>query len=152
MPILVIMKNSNTNICLCRFDLLISSKAESAQLVIRLLIQVGTDKLNPLVTFYNMHRCRTAHDLSKTINEHIFIGSLEELVSFTVWLWSGYPQDDTNHDTVHFHAKFTLKQGSHLDVLKNVFRPLKKTVLIIKLRLFYFFSCLIYWIYLSNLP
>lgn len=58
--------------------------------------------------------------LSKRINEHIFIGSLEELVSFMVWLWRGYPQDHTNHDIAHFQAKFTLKQGSGLDFLRNV--------------------------------
>lgn len=126
MPIIVVMNNSNTNISLCRFDLLISSKADSIQLVIRLFIQAGSDKSNPLATFYDMHRCRTAHDHTKTLNEHIFIGSLEELVSFTVRLQSGCPQDHTNNYIAHFQAKFTLKKGSHLDVLKNVFRPLEK--------------------------
>lgn len=62
MPIIVVMNNSNTNISLGRFDLLISSKADSIQLVIRLFIQAGSDKSNPLATFYDMHRCRTAHD------------------------------------------------------------------------------------------
>lgn len=81
MPIIVIMKNSNTNICLCRFDLLISSKADSTKHVIRLFIQTGSDKSNLLDTFYNMHMII----LSKTINEHIFIGSLEEMPSFTLW-------------------------------------------------------------------
>lgn len=62
MPIIVIMKNFNTNTCLCRLDLSISSKADSTKLVIRLFIQAGSDKSNHLDTFYNMQRGRTAHD------------------------------------------------------------------------------------------
>lgn len=42
------MKNFNTSIYLGRFDLLISSKADSTQLVIRLYTQAGSDKSDPL--------------------------------------------------------------------------------------------------------
>lgn len=61
--------------------------------------------------------------LSNTINEHNFVVSLEEtfLFFFTLWLWSGYSQDHTNHDIVHFQAKFTLKQSSGLNKCFYVF-------------------------------
>lgn len=95
MPIILILKNSDINTCLCRFDFLNCSKAYSTKLVIRLFIQVQvqTNQIfwTHLITCTDVGQHMIT--LSKTTNEHIFIVSLEELVSFTVWLWSGYPQD-----------------------------------------------------------
>lgn len=72
-----------------------------------------------------MHRCRTAHDHTKTTNEHNFVVSLE-LVFFTLWLWSGYSQEHNNHDIAYFQAKFTLNQGCGLDASTNISRSLQQ--------------------------
>lgn len=122
------MNTSKANIWLCRFNSQISCNADSTKPVQLLDQAVYAGRCRQIkfsTTFYNMHRCRTAHDHTKTINEHSFEVSLE-LVFFTLWLWSGYSREHNNHDIAYFPAKFTRNQGCGLDVSTNVSRSLQQ--------------------------